>query len=260
MKKILQNVNYFKDGAFKFGNYCLNISEGHPLSPDFDGGIVSKFNNCFVFPAFCDVHVHLREPGFSYKETIQTGSLAAARGGYTHVCAMPNLNPVPDSMEHLQPQLDAIAKDARIRVSPYGALTVEEKGEAIADLAAMAPNVCAFSDDGRGVQSDELMEKAMLKAKQLGKMIVAHCEVNDLLKGGYIHDGEYANMYAEYIMDAIHNYCDEDMSEYFYDDEPVRAKLECMIWTSEIVNKCLYRRSNGIKYRFKCRTKLKLKC
>ena len=145
-----------------------------------------------IFPGFCDVHVHFREPGFSYKETIATGSLASARGGYTAVCTMPNLNPVPDSREHLRQQLEIIEKDACIHVYPYGAITVGEKGEEIADLEGMAPDVIAFSDDGKGVQSDGRMRAAMLRAKALGKMIVAHCEVNDLLRGGYIHDGEYA--------------------------------------------------------------------
>ena len=145
-----------------------------------------------VFPGFCDVHVHFREPGFSYKETIATGSYASARGGYTAVCTMPNLNPVPDSVEHLKQQLDLIEDSACIHVYPYGAITVGEKGEVLADLEGMAPNAIGFSDDGRGVQSDDMMRAAMERAKALGKPIVAHCEVNELLRGGYIHDGEYA--------------------------------------------------------------------
>ena len=145
-----------------------------------------------LFPGFCDVHVHFREPGFSYKETIASGSQAAAAGGYTHVCTMPNLNPVPDSVEHLQQQLDLIEDSACIHVYPYGAITVGEQGQVMADLEGLAPNVIGFSDDGRGVQSDAMMREAMLRAKAMGKMIVAHCEVNDLLKGGYIHDGAYA--------------------------------------------------------------------
>ena len=149
-----------------------------------------------VFPGFCDVHVHFREPGFSYKETIQTGSLAAARGGYTAVCTMPNLNPVPDSVEHLNRQLTLIEDHAVIHVYPYGAITVGEQGEALADLDGMAPNVIGFSDDGRGVQQDDMMRSAMLKAKALGKMIVAHCEDNSLLHAGYIHDGEYAKKHG----------------------------------------------------------------
>ena len=155
-----------------------------------------NFPQYAVFPGFCDVHVHFREPGFSYKETIATGSRASARGGYTAVCTMPNLNPVPDSAEHLKVQTDIIETDACIHVYPYGAITVGEKGETMADLEAMAPSVCAFSDDGKGVQSDEMMRDAMLRAKALGKMIVAHCEVNDLLHGGYIHDGAYAKAHG----------------------------------------------------------------
>ena len=149
-----------------------------------------------VFPGFCDVHVHFREPGFSYKETIKTGSLAAARGGYTAVCTMPNLNPVPDSVENLNLQRQIIEKDACIHVYPYGAITVGEQGEKLADLEGMAPFVCGFSDDGRGVQRDEMMKQAMIRAKAQGKMIVAHCEVNELLRGGYIHDGEYAKLHG----------------------------------------------------------------
>ena len=145
-----------------------------------------------ILPGFCDVHVHFREPGFSYKETMVSGSAAAARGGYTAVCTMPNLNPTPDSVEHLQQQLDLRDAGACIHVYPYGSITVGLKGEELSDLEGMAPNVIAYSDDGKGVQSDDMMNAAMLKAKELGKMIVAHCEVNDLLKGGYIHDGKYA--------------------------------------------------------------------
>ena len=145
-----------------------------------------------IFPGFCDVHVHLREPGFSYKERIATGSAAAARGGYTAVCAMPNLKPTPDSVENLAPQLEAIERDAVIAVYPYGTITVGEDGKELSDLEGIAPDVIAFSDDGRGVQSRDMMREAMLRAKALGKMIVAHCEDNSLLRGGYIHDGEYA--------------------------------------------------------------------
>lgn len=144
-----------------------------------------------VFPGFCDVHVHFREPGFSYKETIKSGSMAAAHGGYTAVCTMPNLNPVPDSAEHLHQQLEIIRRDAVIDVYPYAAITVGEKGEELADLENLTAAM-AFSDDGKGVQSDDMMREAMLKAKSFGKMIVAHCEVNELLRGGYIHDGKYA--------------------------------------------------------------------
>ena len=155
-----------------------------------------NFSKYAVFPGFCDVHVHFREPGFSYKETIASGAYASARGGYTAVCTMPNLNPVPDSVENLGQQLQLIEGGACIHVYPYGAITVGEKGETLADLAGMAPHVCGFSDDGRGVQNDAMMRAAMEKAKELGKMIVAHCEVNELLRGGYIHDGEYAKAHG----------------------------------------------------------------
>ena len=143
-------------------------------------------------PGLCDVHVHFREPGFLYKETIKTGSMSGAAGGYTCVCPMPNLDPVPDCMENLKAELDIIERDACINVLPYGAITVGEKGEKIADLEAMAPYVCAFSDDGHGVQDDGMMKEAMQRAKALHRIIAAHCEDNTLLFGGYIHDGVYA--------------------------------------------------------------------
>ena len=161
-----------------------------------DGGLLSAVENYIIVPGLCDVHVHFREPGFSYKETIASGSAAAAHGGYTAVCTMPNLSPVPDCAEHLKAQLDAIDKSAVIEVIPYGAITVGEKGEELSDMESMADNVCAFSDDGRGVQNDSMMREAMAKAKRLGKIISAHCEDNSLLFGGYIHDGEYAKAHG----------------------------------------------------------------
>ncbi|MBR3905462.1 MAG: dihydroorotase [Clostridia bacterium] len=168
-------------------------SENAALFFDACGGApVSLSDDIVILPGFCDVHVHFREPGFSYKETMETGALASAHGGYTDVCTMPNLSPVPDSREHLEEQLSLIREKACIRVHPYGAITVGEKGEQLVDMASLSENVCGFSDDGRGVQSDEMMRRAMLEAKRLGKIIAAHCEVNDLLRGGYIHDGVYA--------------------------------------------------------------------
>ena len=162
-----------------------------------DGGLSPVISKKYIIvPGLCDVHVHFREPGFSYKETIASGSAAAAHGGYTAVCTMPNLDPVPDSAEHLQVQLDAIKRGAAIKVLPYGAITVGEKGEELADMEAMSDKVCAFSDDGKGVQNDEMMREAMTAAKRLGKIIAAHCEDNSLLFGGYIHDGEYARMHG----------------------------------------------------------------
>lgn len=178
---------------------CKINGQGNPVDMVVSGGVfggacdtVFEFNNCAVFPGFIDVHVHLREPGFSYKETIETGTKACAHGGYTTICSMPNLNPVPDSAEHLDEQLKLIENDAVIAVAPYGAITVGQNGEELSDMEAMADKVCAFSDDGKGVQSGEMMREAMIRAKKLGKMIVAHCEENSLLRGGYIHDGKYA--------------------------------------------------------------------
>ena len=164
-----------------------------------EAGVSFDFSNSdkYLFlPAFLDVHVHFREPGFFYKESIATGSRAAAAGGYSAVCTMPNLNPVPDSLEALKIQLDAIERDAKVKVLPYGSITKGQRGEELSDMEDMAPYVCAFSDDGRGVQNEEMMRAAMKRAKALGKMIVAHCEVNDLLHGGYIHDGEYARTHG----------------------------------------------------------------
>ena len=166
--------------------------------------VISK--KYIIVPGLCDVHVHFREPGFSYKETIASGSAAAAHGGYTAVCTMPNLDPVPDSAEHLQVQLDAIKRGAAIKVLPYGAITVGEKGEKLADMEAMSDKVCAFSDDGKGVQNDEMMREAMTAAKRLGKIIAAHCEDNSLLFGGYIHDGEYARMHGHRVISSESEY------------------------------------------------------
>ncbi len=180
-----QNVNFF---GFQ-NNTPLEAAAKEAVSP-FD------FSEYTVFPGFCDVHVHFREPGFSYKETIASGSAASVHGGYCAVCTMPNLNPVPDCAENLKAQLDIINSDAVINVYPYGSITKGEKGEELSDMEAMAENVIAFSDDGKGVQSDEMMKAAMLKAKKLGKIIAAHCEVNSLLNGGYIHDGVYAKLHG----------------------------------------------------------------
>ena len=182
---ILNNAFVYRNGRMEQQNYELKVG---------GVGFLSDFNKLCIFPAFCDVHVHFREPGFSYKETIRTGSLAAARGGYTDVCTMPNLNPVPDSAENIKEQIKIIERDAAVRVHPYAAITVGEKGETLTNMKALAPYCIAFSDDGKGVQSKDLMRSAMLKAKALGKIIAAHCEDNSLLCGGYIDEGEYARL------------------------------------------------------------------
>ena len=168
-----------------------------PARTDLRRPMIRKEDGVFVFPGFCDVHVHFREPGFSYKETIVSGSRAAARGGYTAVCAMPNLNPVPDSPEHLAAE-EALIRDAGdlIAVYPYAALTVGEKGQEAADLEALAPRVIAFSDDGKGVQSESMMRSLMERCAKLGKILAAHCEDERLVRGGYIHDGIYAKAHG----------------------------------------------------------------
>ena len=183
-----QNGFVKQDAILDGGVLSFSVSQNASVSvPE-----MPVFSNCLILHGFCDVHVHLREPGFCYKETVASGTASAARGGFTAVCSMPNLNPVPDSKEHLQVQLDAIQKDAKVAVYPYGSLTVREEGAVMADLDGMAPDVIAFSDDGRGVQDENMMRDLMLRAKRLGKLVVAHCEDNALLRGGYIHDGVYA--------------------------------------------------------------------
>ena len=173
----------------------ITIQDGKIVSISRAQGPVSE-NSLYCMPGFTDVHVHLREPGFSYKETIAAGTRAAARGGYTAVCAMPNLSPVPDSAEHLKMELDIIERDAVIDVRPYGAITVNEEGRALSGMEEMAKDVIAFSDDGHGVQDDAMMKAAMQKARTLGRLIAAHCEDNSLLRGGCIHDGEYARAHG----------------------------------------------------------------
>ena len=197
MMALFRNAMVYENGKMKTANMCF---DGVSLSA-FEGDVSSVapsfvFDNILIFPGLCDVHVHLREPGFSYKETIASGTLASARGGYTAVCSMPNLNPTPDSVENLEKQLEIIRRDACIAVYPYGTITKGQAGEELADMEEIADSVVAFSDDGRGVQNEEMMIAAMKKAKSLGKMIVAHCEDNSLLRGGYIHDGEYARTHG----------------------------------------------------------------
>lgn len=198
MGYLLQKVTVHREGGTELRDLVLkngrlifeqDAASAGPLVP------VSG-QELHLFPGFTDVHVHLREPGFSYKETILSGSRAAARGGFTTVITMPNLKPVPDSLAHLQQQLDLIARDAVIRVVPLGAITVGQQGRELADLKAMAPYVAGYSDDGRGVQANQMMQEAMVQAAALNKIIVAHCEDESLLTGGYIHEGEYARLHG----------------------------------------------------------------
>ena len=199
MRYLLKNAKFFSQGVFHLADVFLSdgkiVSIGDGVSPS-DDTIVIDISNMVLFPGFVDVHVHLREPGFFYKETIRSGTLAAAHGGFAHVAAMPNLNPVPDCVESLALQRALIEKDALVHVHPYGAITVGEKSEQLADLAGMAPDVIAFSDDGRGVQSESMMRQAMAECRRLGKILAAHCEDNALLRGGYIHDGAYARAHG----------------------------------------------------------------
>ncbi|MBE6633139.1 MAG: dihydroorotase [Ruminococcaceae bacterium] len=198
-----------------------------------------------ILPGFCDVHVHLREPGFSYKETVRSGTAAAARGGYTTVFSMPNLNPVPDSPQTLEPQLELIRRDALVEVLPYGSITKGEAGLELSDMEGLAPLVCGFSDDGRGVQKDDVMRDAMRRARALGKPIVAHCEVNELLRGGYIHDGDYARAHGH------RGICSE--SEYLQIERDLRLVREigcayhvCHISTKESVELIRRAKAEGL--------------
>ena len=193
MMTLFRNALVYENGTFVNRDMLLDGASLSAMAGDVSPSApISVFDNIVILPGFCDVHVHLREPGFSYKETILSGTCASARGGYTAVCSMPNLSPAPDSVENLEKQLDIIRRDGKIAVYPYGTITVGQAGETLSDMEGMADKVIGFSDDGRGVQSDDMMRSAMLKAKSLGKMIVAHCEDNSLLRGGYIHDGDYA--------------------------------------------------------------------
>jgi dihydroorotase len=197
MEILFKNAKVFRDGSFQ--TLDALVSQGRltfPASCFPNHAAFVEGRNICILPGLADVHVHLREPGFSYKETIATGTAAAARGGYTTVCPMPNLNPVPDSLAHLEQELEIIQRDACVQAVPYGAITVGQQGQTLSDMAAMAPYVCAFSDDGKGVQEESQMRQAMETAKALGKLIVAHCEDNSLLHGGYIHDGDYAKAHG----------------------------------------------------------------
>ena len=200
MRYLLQNAQLLSSGGvFRAADVLLSggriVSIGDRISCPADA-VSIDLHKAVLFPGFVDVHVHLREPGFSYKETILTGTLAAAHGGFAHVAAMPNLDPVPDCAAALAVQRAIIEKDALVHVHPYGAVSVGEKGERLADLEGLAPGVIAFSDDGRGVQSESLMREAMMQCRRLGKILAAHCEDNSLLHGGYIHDGAYARAHG----------------------------------------------------------------
>ena len=214
MKVLFRDAMVYENGCVRKQSMLLTDASFSSFVGTAIDADTTVIDNTAILPGFCDVHVHFREPGFSYKETIKSGSMAAARGGYTAVCTMPNLNPAPDSVEGLKAQLDIIERDAVIHTVPFGTITVGQKGEELADLSGMADKVVGFSDDGRGVQSEELMREAMRIAKSLGKPISAHCEDNSLLFGGYIHDGEYAKAHGHRGISSA--------SEY----EPIKRDIE----------------------------------
>ena len=215
------------------------------IEPTADDRVINA-EGLVVAPAFVDVHVHLREPGYGYKERIATGTMAAARGGYTTVCSMPNLNPVPDSVENLKAQQDIIDRDAKIEVLPYAAITIGRKGEELVDMASLVGKVCAFSDDGSGVQVDGMMERAMTEAVKHDQLIAAHCEVEELLKGGYIHDGEYAKAHGH------KGICSESEWEQVKRDIEIAERLGCRyhvchISTKETVQLVREAKARGVK-------------
>ena len=206
------------------------VERASEITPE-AGDTVINAAGLVAAPAFVDVHVHLREPGFGYKERIATGTAAAARGGYSTVCSMPNLNPVPDTVETLGLQLDIIRRDAKIEVLPYAAITIGRKGEELVDIAALQDKVCAFSDDGSGVQHDAMMERAMAEAAKHDALIAAHCEVEELLRGGYIHDGEYARKHGH------KGICSESEWEQVRRDIEIAEKLGCRYHVCHISTK-----------------------
>lgn len=206
------------------------VERASEITPE-DGDTVINAAGLVAAPAFVDVHVHLREPGFGCKERIATGTAAAAHGGYSTVCSMPNLNPVPDTVETLGVQLDIIRRDAKIEVLPYAAITIGRKGEELVDIAALQDKVCAFSDDGSGVQHDAMMERAMAEAAKHDALIAAHCEVEELLRGGYIHDGEYARKHGH------KGICSESEWEQVRRDIEIAEKLGCRYHVCHISTK-----------------------
>ena len=200
---LIKNANVWTDGRFLKADVEVRNGVVAALDPTADspkltdrhlpeGAEIVDAKGMYLLPGLVDMHVHFREPGYSYKETIKTGSEAAAAGGFTSVCTMPNLNPAPDSVDNLLKQLEIIRKDAVVEVLPYATITRLRMGNELVDYEALAPDVCGFSDDGTGVQDEEVMRRAMTEIAKTGKILAAHCEVEALLNKGYIHDGEYA--------------------------------------------------------------------
>ena len=231
MITVLKNAKIYDSGIMKNCEAAFDGTSLNMTGAMGGGTSVSKFENVAILPGFCDVHVHFREPGFSYKEDIASGSAAAARGGYTAVCTMPNLNPTPDTLEHLDIQRKAIAEKAKIAVYPYGTITMGELGKEFSDMEAIAPYVIGFSDDGRGVQDGGMMREAMERAKAMGKIIAAHCEDNTLLRGGYIHDGAYAKAHGH------KGICSESEWKQIERDIELAAKVGCKYHVCHISTK-----------------------
>ena len=232
MLTVFKNAKMYECGEMKMRDASFDGEKLTFLTGAMGGGdSVFKFENVAILPGFCDVHVHFREPGFSYKEDIASGSAAAARGGYTAVCTMPNLNPTPDTLEHLEIQRKAIAEKAKIAVYPYGTITMGELGREFSDMEAIAPYVIGFSDDGRGVQDGGMMREAMERAKAMGKIIAAHCEDNTLLRGGYIHDGAYAKA------NGHKGICSESEWKQIERDIELAAKVGCQYHVCHISTK-----------------------
>ncbi|MEG3029111.1 MAG: dihydroorotase [Oscillospiraceae bacterium] len=251
---LLKNANvYYKDSIQKADLLvldgtvsCIGIGICAPTDVT-----VIDVDNFYIFPGFADVHVHLREPGFFYKETIETGTKAAAKGGFTLVCSMPNLNPVPDSVEHLKEEQDIINKGAVIKVLPYASITKGEKGTELVDFAELKDACFAFSDDGKGVQSQEVMCAAMENAKKCGKAIVAHCEEESLLNGGYIHDGEYAKAHGHKGISSASEYLQVERDVCLAKKTGVQYHV-CHISTKETVD--IVRKAKAEGVRVSCET------
>lgn len=248
MNLLLQNGMVYINGVFKKADVLIQdgVIVDIQRNISLDNTPVIDLNNLYILPGFTDVHVHLREPGFFYKETILSGTKAAAKGGFTLVCSMPNLNPVPDNIENLKIQQDIIDRDAVIKVLPHASITKEQKGEELVDFESLSEKCFAFSDDGKGIQNSEIMREAMKKAKRLGKTIVAHCEDESLVCGGYIHDGEYAKLHGHKGISSASEYkqvqrdldlCEETGCKYHV----------CHISTKETVDIVRKAKAKGLK-------------
>lgn len=250
VRKILfKNVRSYIDGSLQtknvlFLNDKIEFPENESIAdPEIE---IIDGEGIYLLPSFVDMHVHLREPGFSYKETIKTGSIAAAAGGFTTVCTMPNLNPAPDSLSNLKTQLDIIRKDAVIKVWPYATITRMRKGNEPVNYNELAPYVAGFSDDGTGVQSEEVMRKAMECIALTGKILAAHCEVESLLNRGYIHDGAYAKRNSHRGISSESEWKEVERDIRLSEETGCRLHI-CHVSTKESVDLIRKAKKRGIK-------------